>query len=110
MQKIIISGVLGADATSKEVGENVVVNFNVAVNEKRGKDEKEVTNWYACSLWRTKGKDGVSQYLKKGSGVIIDGTPDVDVWADKETKEPKGQIKITVRDLDFMSGNKKETE
>ncbi|GHT16797.1 hypothetical protein AGMMS4956_19830 [Bacteroidia bacterium] len=108
MQKIFISGALGADAASKEVGENIAINFNVAVNEKRG--DKEVTSWYGCTLWRHKDKASIAQYLKKGTGVIIEGTPEVEVWLGKEKNEPQGQIKITVRDLDFMSGNAKKAE
>ncbi|MDR0566947.1 MAG: single-stranded DNA-binding protein [Prevotellaceae bacterium] len=107
MHKIIIAGQLGQDAQSREVGENVAINFSVAVNEKRGSEE--VTHWYACTLWRNKDKAGVAAHLKKGAGVIVEGTPDVEAWMSKERSEPQARIRVTVRDLHFMTGNKKES-
>ncbi|MDR3329102.1 MAG: single-stranded DNA-binding protein [Prevotellaceae bacterium] len=108
MQKIIIAGQLGQDAQAKEVGERLAINFSVAVNEKRG--DKEATSWYACALWRNKDKAGIASYLKKGTGVIIEGAPDVEAWLSKEKSEPQARIKITVSDLHFMSGTPKKAE
>jgi single-strand DNA-binding protein len=106
MQKIMIAGQLGQDAQSKEIGDNVAINFSVAANEKRG--DKELTNWYACTLWRSKEKSGIAAYLKKGTGVIIEGAPEVEAWMSKEKSEVQARIKITVRDLYFMSGSAKK--
>jgi single-strand DNA-binding protein len=106
MQKIMVAGQLGQDAQAKEIGDNVAINFSVAANEKRG--DKELTNWYACTLWRSKEKAGIAAYLKKGTGVIIEGAPEVEAWMSKEKSEVQARIKITVRDLYFMSGSAKK--
>jgi single-strand DNA-binding protein len=106
MQKIIIAGQLGQDAQTREVGDNVAINFSVAVNEKRS--DKEITSWYACTLWRSKEKTGIAEYLKKGTGVIVEGTPDVEAWMSKEKAEPQARIKVAARELHFMAGTKKE--
>jgi single-strand DNA-binding protein len=103
MQKIIIAGQLGQDAQSKEVGENVAISFNVAVNEKHG-------NEYACTLWRNKDEASVADYLKKGTGVIVEGTPQVETWLSQEKKEPQARIKIMVLDFYFMSDTSKKAE
>jgi single-strand DNA-binding protein len=102
MHKIIIAGALGQDAQLREVGDNVAINFSVAVNEKRGNEE--ITRWYACTLWRGKDKAGIALHLKKGTGVIIEGAPDVEAWMSKEKSEPQARIRVTVRDLYFMTG------
>lgn len=107
MQKIIIAGQLGQDAQSREVGDNVAINFSVAVNEKHGSEE--ITRWYACTLWRAKDKANIVLYLKKGTGVILEGTPDVEAWMSKEKAEPQARIRVAVKDLHFMTGNKKES-
>jgi single-strand DNA-binding protein len=99
MQKIFIAGKLGQDAQTKEVGERIAINFNVAVNEKR--NDKETTRWYSCTIWRNKDKASLAQYLKCGVGVIIEGSPDVEAWVSKEKNEPQARIKITVTDLYF---------
>jgi single-strand DNA-binding protein len=108
MQKIIIAGALGQDAQTREVGDNIAINFSVAVNEKHG--EKEETSWYACTLWRSKDKVGIATYLKKGTGVIIEGTPGVEAWVSKEKSEVQARIKVTVKDLHFMTGSRKEND
>jgi single stranded DNA-binding protein len=109
MQKIIIAGQLGQDAQTREMqtGDSVAINFSVAVNEKRG--DKEITHWYACTLWRDKGKTNIAAYLKKGTGVIIEGTPEVEAWMNKEKAGAEARIKITVKELHFMTGTKKES-
>jgi single-strand DNA-binding protein len=107
MQKIIIAGALGQDAQSREVGDNIAINFSVAANEKRG--DKEITSWYACTLWRGKDKASIADHLKKGTGVIIEGAPEVEAWMSKEKAEPQARIKVTVRELHFMTGNRKES-
>jgi single-strand DNA-binding protein len=106
MQKIIIAGRLGQDAQTKEIGERIAINFNVAVNEKRS--DKEITRWYSCTIWRNKDKANLAPYLKSGVGVIIEGSPDVEAWLSKEKNEPAARIKITVTDLHFMNGKPNE--
>jgi single stranded DNA-binding protein len=107
MQKIIIAGQLGQDAKTKEVGDTIAINFSVAVNEKR--NDKETTSWYACTLWRNKDKAAIAAHLKTGTGVIIEGSPEVEAWMSKEKAEVQARIKVTVRELYFMTGNKKES-
>jgi single stranded DNA-binding protein len=104
MQKIIIAGALGQDAQTREAGDNVAINFSVAVNERRG--DKETTSWYACTLWRGKDKAGIAAHLKKGTGVIVEGTPDAEAWMGKENAGPQARIKVAVRDLHFMNGSR----
>ncbi|MDR1984221.1 MAG: single-stranded DNA-binding protein [Prevotellaceae bacterium] len=101
MQKIIIAGLLGQDAQIAKVGDNIAINFDVAVNEKYG--DNETTNWYACTLWRSKNKNSIADYLTKGTGVIIEGIPDIEIWMSKEKSVPQARIKITVKDLYFTA-------
>ena len=107
MQKIFIAGCIGADAKVSDPHKGrIAINFTVAVNTKKG--DTEVATWYNCAYWRDEDKAKVAQHLKKGTGVIIEGTPDVDVWKDSKNGEPRGTIKVVVQSLEFMSGTKKE--
>lgn len=70
MQKIMLVGNLGGDAEQKQVGDQAVVEFSIAVTSKV-KGEKE-TQWYRCSYWG-RAATAVQQYLTKGRRVAVSG-------------------------------------
>ena len=69
---IIIPGRLGKDAETKQVGDTTVTKFSVA-DDHQVKGEKN-TIWWECSMWGSRGEK-LAQYLTKGSGVTVVGTP-----------------------------------
>ena len=78
MIKLFVIGNLGKDAVTNTVNGKSVINFAVAHTE-RFKDAqgntKDKTTWVDCSYWTD--KTAVAPYLKKGTQVYVEGTPDV---------------------------------
>jgi len=71
MVSIELIGNLGANAEVKDYQGTKFVSFNVCDNRKVG--EKEVTQWYGCTL--NKWSDKLLPYLRKGQGVFVRGIP-----------------------------------
>lgn len=83
MLKIIFTGRLGADAQVRDAGASKVIAFNIAHSEKikdRTGSTIERTQWVSCSYFREAGKTGVADYLKKGTQVLIEGTPSAESY------------------------------
>ena len=105
MIKLQIVGNLGADCIQKEVNGKNVINFNVAHTEKFKDAQgnlKEKTIWANCAYWTD--RTAVAQYLKKGKQVFVDGSPEVEVYTNKDG-QPAGTLRVRVRDLQLLGGN-----
>jgi single-strand DNA-binding protein len=78
MIKLQIIGNLGKDCITNSVNGKNVINFNVAHTEKfrdaQG-NQKDKTIWVECAYWTD--KTGIAPYLKKGTQVYAEGTPEV---------------------------------
>ena len=78
MIKLQVIGNLGKDAVVNNVNGKSVINFNVAHTEKYKDAQgvpKDRTTWVDCSYWTD--RTAVAPYLKKGTQVYVEGTPDV---------------------------------
>ena len=73
-----IIGNLGKDCVTNLVNGKNVINFSVAHTEKfrdaQG-NQKDKTTWVECAYWTD--KTGIAPYLKKGTQVYADGTPEL---------------------------------
>jgi single-strand DNA-binding protein len=112
MRRITLIGNLTADAEVKDVGTKKVINFAIGTSEKF-KDQQgvsvEKSYYYNCSIWRDSNVN-VAKYLTKGTKVFIEGTPEVEVYKDKEGTY-KGSIKVSVANLELIgSGNKEGSQ
>jgi single-strand DNA-binding protein len=78
MIKLQAIGHLGKDCITNTVNGKNVINFSVAHSEKY-KDAQgnlvEKTTWVECAYWTD--RTGISQYLRKGTQVFVEGTPEV---------------------------------
>ena len=78
MIKLQVIGNLGRDCTTNNVNGRTVMNFTVAHTE-RYRDaqgnQQERTIWVDCGYWSD--RTAVAQYLKKGTQVYVEGTPEV---------------------------------
>jgi len=85
MIKLQVIGNLGRDCIVKEIGGKNVINFSVAHTEKY-KDsqgvQKERTTWVECAYWTD--RTAISPYLTKGTTVYAEGSPEADVYTNKE--------------------------
>ena len=94
MQNITIAGRLGSDSKLAQTqGGDSVLNFNVAVDYRNGRDK--ATNWYRCALWG-KRADALSQYLRKGTPVAVSGELGLTEY------EGKQQLNIRVGEVTML--------
>lgn len=94
-----IAGRLGKDPETRFTPSGQkVTTFNVAINQRKGKEE--VTTWVRVTLWGER-FDKMVTYLKKGSGVIVSGR--MNPPASYTDKEGRTQIalEITAEMMEF---------
>lgn len=103
MNKWIGSGNLGKAPELKNVGENRVATFSIAVKDKFN---KEHTNWINCTAWN-KTADFIEKYFGKGSGIIVSGRLQVREW--EKDGHKRYSTDVVVEEVDFM-GKKEKTE
>jgi single-strand DNA-binding protein len=102
VKTIIIAGNIGKDAETRTTqGGDTVTSFNVAVEDRSGKEK--VTLWFTCSMWGKRG-DIMRQYLTKGSKVAVSG--------DLSTREHEGKTYLHVRvdQVSLMGGGKRDDD
>lgn len=100
MIKLQVIGNLGKDCVVNTVNGKSVMNFTVAHTE-RYKDgtgaQREKTVWVDCAYWSD--RTGIAPYLKKGTQVFIEGTPDVRTY---QTQDGKSGASLTLRVLNIQ--------
>jgi len=78
MIKLQVIGNLGKDCVTNTVNGKNVINFSVAHTEKfrdASGQQKDKTTWVECAYWTD--RIGIAPYLKKGTQVYAEGTPEV---------------------------------
>ena len=95
MNNCTFSGNLGHDASTKDVGQNQVTEFSLAV--RAGYGDKQNTFWVRCVMWN---RAKLADYLKKGSRVVVSGELNMREFDKKDGT--KGQsLELRVNDLDL---------
>lgn len=88
MIKLQVIGNLGKDCVVNTVNGKSVINFSVAHTEKFRDsmgNQKDRTIWVECAYWTD--KTGITPYLKKGSQVYVEGTPDVRTYQTQDGRQ-----------------------
>lgn len=106
--KAIITGNLTRDPELRSTpnGANVC-SFSVAVNRvyrDASGEQKEDVSFIDCSAWGRLA-EMISQYAKKGTGVLVSGRLDQRSWEDKNTGQKRSHVEIVVEDFNFTGGN-----
>jgi single-strand DNA-binding protein len=100
MIKLQVIGNLGKDAIVNNVNGKSVINFNVAHTE-RFRDaqgnQKDKTTWVECAYWTD--RTAVAPYLKKGTQIYVEGTPDIRVY---QTNDGKQGASLSLRVLNVQ--------
>jgi single-strand DNA-binding protein len=105
--KIIIQGNVGNDPDVRFTANgDAIANFSVAVSEKRGQTES--TTWFRCTAFK-KTAEVVSQYVKKGMPVLVDGRMASRKFTDKTGAE-RESWEIAVDRLQMLGHSKTQTE
>ena len=102
--KAIITGNLTRDPELRTTPNGAsVCSFSVAVNrvyrDSNG-EQKEDVSFIDCSAWG-KLAEMISQYAKKGSGVLVSGRLDQRSWEDKTSGQKRSRVEIVVEDFNF---------
>ena len=109
MIKLQIIGNLGTDCTTNEVNGKTVINFPVAHSEKF-KDQQgnlvEKTTWVKCAYWTD--RTALAQYLKKGTLVYAEGTPEAEGYLNKENQNA-ASLKLKVFQVQLL-GSKNDSQ
>ena len=104
MIKLQVIGNLGADCIQKEVNGKTVINFNVAHSEKFKDAQgnvKERTTWVECAYWTD--RTGIAPYLKKGTQVYAEGTPEVRTYT-KNDGTSGASLTLRVINVQLLGG------
>jgi single-strand DNA-binding protein len=93
---ITLTGRLGRDPEVKNVGDNSVTSFSLAVSGFK----KDDVSWFNCEAW---GKVGeiIAQYCSKGKQVGVGGTIKIDNWTDKDGNN-RQTPKVNVREMTLL--------
>ena len=107
MKKITVTGNVGRDPESRftSTGDSFTV-FSLAGNS--GTKAAPKTEWFEVSC-NNKLADIVKTHVKKGTRLLIEGTPGLNVWQDK-SGNPMGVIRIFATFLEFLGTKDKEDE
>ena len=111
MQHIMLEGRLGRDAEIKTTARgNKYVSFTLAVDG-RDKDNNKTTTWYNVSSFQENHTGKFAEYLKKGSGLIVMGTPSFGIWTDRNG-QAKLDLNVRATNLEFptLGGGKENSD
>ncbi|CAN5869053.1 single-stranded DNA-binding protein [soil metagenome] len=106
-QQITLIGNLGSDPEMRYTPSGVpVASFSLAVNKTwTGQDgqRQDKTTWFRVTTWR-KTAEIVSQYLNKGSKVLVVGElEDARTWTDRDGNQ-RASLEVTAQTVKFLSG------
>jgi len=106
-QQITLVGNLGSDPEMRYTPSGVpVASFSLAVNKTwTGQDgqKQDKTTWFRVTTWR-KTAEIVSQYLNKGSKVLVIGElEDARTWTDRDGNH-RASLEVTAQTVRFLSG------
>lgn len=110
MNKTIIIGNVGKDATTKEVGTRTVLNVNVGVSKKYMKDGKQVeqTTWFDVAYWMQKKEsaDKLAAYILKGSKIACEGEIGARAYISTSNNEAIGILVLNASNVEIISSTK----
>ena len=106
LNKVMIIGNLTRDPELRYTPKGqAVVDLALAMNRRYlvdGEKREEVT-YVDVTFWG-KGAEIISQYMKKGNPMYIEGRLRLDQWDDKETGKKQSRLKITGEEFQFLGG------
>jgi len=103
--KVILVGNLTKDPELKVLGSGAQccefsIAFNERYNDAQGQKVEKV-HYFDIVAWK-KTAELVAQYLKKGSGCLIEGSMQQDRWQDATTQQNRSKIRIRAERVQFL--------
>lgn len=105
--KLSAIGNIGKDAeTIRTESGAILTKFSIAINEKR--NNQEATHWLDCVLFGREGQPHpVSQYIRKGDKIYVEGKPEARGWITKQG-EVKASMSIIVNAYELLGGGQQQ--
>ncbi|MBQ1344465.1 single-stranded DNA-binding protein [Candidatus Saccharibacteria bacterium] len=104
--KAIITGNITRDPELRTTPSgSQVCSFSVAVNRNykdSSGESKEDVSFIDCSAWG-KAAEIISQYAKKGTGILVSGRLDQRSW--EKDGQKHSRVEIVVEDFNFLGGS-----
>jgi len=106
--KAIIAGNVTRDPEMRTTPSgSQVCSFAIAVNrsykDSSGTQQDQVS-YLDCVAWG-KSAEIISQYIKKGSQLLVSGRLEQRSWEDKASSQRRSRVEIVVEDFSFIGGN-----
>ena len=109
--KISVLGNIGQDADIREVNGRYAINFSIAHNHKWTDNDgtkRESTTWFSCAIWKdSREKTKIAEYLKAGQIVLVEGTPEVRTYKNKDG-QTIAALNVNVSEVNFAGSAKRE--
>jgi single-strand DNA-binding protein len=110
--RVTVTGYLGKDPETAPAGATTVTKFSIAVTD-RWKDSagerQERTNWLNVVVWNGNGENA-SQFLHKGSHVLIEGSLRTSEWEDKASGQKRWAVEIHASQVIFLDKKPEDTQ
>ena len=109
INKVCIVGRLTRDPELKFTPSNTpVANFTLANNRGYTTEgaKKESVSYFNCACWG-KGGQIISQYMKKGSRIIIEGRLQQRSWDDKDGNK-RSTVEVVVENFQFLDSSREK--
>ncbi|MCL4482224.1 MAG: single-stranded DNA-binding protein [Bacteroidetes bacterium] len=111
--KLQVLGNIGQDATVSEVNGRFCINFSVAHNKQFTDNDgvlRKITTWVNCGYWKDKReKTAIAQYLKAGTIVLVEGTPEVRQYKNKDG-QMVASLQCNVTSINLAGSAQKSTD
>jgi single-strand DNA-binding protein len=110
LNKVLLMGNLTRDIELRHLPSGMAVAaFGLAINRKwknaQGEQQEEVT--FVDLEAFGKPAETMNQYLRKGSGIFIEGRLQLDQWTDKDGNK-RQKMKVVVNEFQFIDGKPAE--
>lgn len=113
VSSLVVVGNVGSVQEVKAVGDTFVLNFTLAANRYKGKNEagehQNDTSWFKVAYWGERA-NAIAPYIQKGAVVAVEGdlATQPDVWVTPEG-EARGQYVLNAQYIDaFIGGSNRQ--
>ena len=111
INRVTLCGNLTREPELRQAGASVVLQFGIAVNDRRKNSQTEqwedVPNFFEVLVWGTRG-ESLSRILHKGMKVAVAGRLRWSQWQAQDGSN-RTKIEVVADDIDFMSAPREGT-
>jgi len=107
--KVILVGNLTRDPELRYTPKGTAVaRITLAVNrtwKSESGESKEEVSFVDVDVWGRQA-EVISQYMKKGRPLLVEGRLKQDTWEDKNTKQKQSKLKVVLESFSFIDSNR----